>query len=68
MCFLYSVEKDVAFVSKWTVSSDLEKCIVLLKDYMIEVVRGKDNGETEFIKESEIVEDGDLDDIIFNLS
>eukprot|EP00121_Abeoforma_whisleri_P009422 Awhi_evm1s8663 len=70
--FLYSVEKDVEFVKKWTESSDLEKCIILLKDYLIEVVREKDNSEDEkesiqVVSESDNVEDDDLDDIIFNL-
>eukprot|EP00121_Abeoforma_whisleri_P010965 Awhi_evm1s10111 len=66
--FLYSFEKDVAFVKKWTESSDLEKCIFLLKDYIIEEVKVKNNGENEKelkdVHESENVEDGDLYDII----
>eukprot|EP00121_Abeoforma_whisleri_P007026 Awhi_evm1s6402 len=44
----------------------------MLKDYLIEVVREKDNSEDEkesiqVVSESDNVEDDDLDDIIFNL-
>eukprot|EP00121_Abeoforma_whisleri_P007720 Awhi_evm1s7057 len=50
---LYTVEKDVASVKKWTESSVLEKCMILLKDYSIEEVREKDNSENEkeFVKD-----------------
>eukprot|EP00121_Abeoforma_whisleri_P012826 Awhi_evm1s11838 len=46
--------------------------MILLKDYLIEFLREKDNSENEkesiqVMSESDNLEDDDLDDIIFNL-
>eukprot|EP00121_Abeoforma_whisleri_P001945 Awhi_evm1s1742 len=52
---LYSVEDNLEFVERWRASSELEKCIILLKNYIIE----DESGEGDVVEDT--VGSGNMD-------